>query len=58
VGRPPWLSGLVCAYHPAAPGLNPQHIIYTFSNYNDEIGTVIDAGMRKGFGRTSKSDVD
>ena len=30
LGRPPWLCGLVCAYHPAAPGSNPKHAIYAF----------------------------
>ena len=27
---PPELSGLVFAYHPAAPGLSPKHAIYAF----------------------------
>ena len=25
------ISGFVCAYHPAAPGLSPKHAIYAFS---------------------------
>ena len=29
---PPWLRGFVCAYHPAAPGLDPKHTIYAFFN--------------------------
>ena len=27
----PQLSGFVCAYHPATPGLSPKHTIYPFS---------------------------
>ena len=27
---PPWLSGFVCAYQPAAPGSSPKHTIYAF----------------------------
>ena len=27
----PQLSGFVCTYHPAAPGLSPKHTIYAFS---------------------------
>ena len=30
----PKLSGYVCAYHPAAPGLSPKHAIYAFINYS------------------------
>ena len=30
-GVPPWLSGFVCTYHPAIPGLSPKHTIYAFS---------------------------
>ena len=26
------LRGFICAYHPAAPGSNPKHTIYTFFN--------------------------
>jgi len=29
----PWLSGFICAYHPAALGLNSKHTIDTFSTY-------------------------
>ena len=46
-GRPPFLRGFVYAYHSAAPGLNPKHTVYAFFNYNVEIGTVFDVGMRK-----------
>ena len=28
---PPQLSGFVCTFHPAAPGLSPKHTIYAFS---------------------------
>ena len=36
IGRPPELSGSVCAYHPAAPGSNPKPNIYAllFPNCN------------------------
>ena len=37
LGVPPQLSGFVCAYHPAAPGLSPKHTIYTFSIYKVQI---------------------
>ena len=30
-GVPPQLSGIVCAYHPAAPGSSPKQAIYAFS---------------------------
>ena len=26
----PWLSGFVCAFHPAVPGLSPKHTINDF----------------------------
>ena len=28
-GVPPYLSGFVCAFHPAAPGSSPKHSIFT-----------------------------
>ena len=31
LGVLPQLSGFICAYHPAAPGLSPKHTIYAFS---------------------------
>ena len=30
-----WQRGFVCAYHPAAPSLNPIHTIYAFYNLYD-----------------------
>ena len=33
-GVPPYLSGIVCAFHPAAPGSRPKHTIYAFINLN------------------------
>ena len=45
LGRPPWLCGFVCAYHPAAPGSNPKHAIFAFFTlYECNIEIV----MRKG----------
>ena len=29
---PPQLNGIVIAYYPVAPGLNPKHNIYAFCN--------------------------
>ena len=28
--EPQQLSGLICAFHPAAPGSSPKHTIYAF----------------------------
>ena len=33
-GVPPWLSGFVCTFDPAALGSNPKHTIYAFINSN------------------------
>ena len=33
-GVPPWLSGFVCAFHPATLGSNPEHTIYGLINLN------------------------
>ena len=33
IGVPPYFSGFVCAYHPAAPGLSPKHTIYAVIFY-------------------------
>ena len=33
LGRLPQLCGFVCAYHPAAPGLNLKHTIYAFIQF-------------------------
>ena len=30
----PYLSGFVCAYHPATQGLSPRHALYTFKIYS------------------------
>ena len=37
LGQLPLHHGIVCAYHPAVMGSNPNHIIYTFSICNTEI---------------------
>ena len=42
MGRPPYLGGIVCAYHTAAAGSNPKHTIYAFSI------CIIEIVMRKG----------
>ena len=34
---PPWLSGFVCAYQPATPGLSPKHTIYAFFIYSQNL---------------------
>ena len=31
---PPWLNGFVCVSHPAAPGSDSKHIIYSVSVLN------------------------
>ena len=31
-GVPPWLSGFICAFHPATPGSSTKHTIYAFIN--------------------------
>ena len=31
-GVPPYLSGFVCAFHPAALGLSPKHTVYALVN--------------------------
>ena len=31
---PPYLSGFVCTFHPAAQGSTPKHAIYTFIIYS------------------------
>ena len=33
-GVPPQLSGFVCAFHSAAPGSSPKHVIYAFIIYS------------------------
>ena len=35
--QPPYLCGIVCAYHHAAVGSSPKHTIYAFSIYIIEI---------------------
>ena len=41
------VSGFACACHPVAPCSNPKHTIYVFSNYIDEIETVVVITMKK-----------
>ena len=54
---PPWLSGFVCAYHPAAPGSSPKHTIYGFIVFVLYLSCEKDENKQKeaGFGLFKKS---
>ena len=41
------LSGLVCAFHPAAPGSTPKHTIYAFIIYSQICAIIVFALWEK-----------